>query len=468
MNTRVIAKLCSTAFLLLWGISVSGVVLAATGDYTASAHGQNVKRTGMPDAYAVGNCAHCHEQHGTIGSDEPDPGFTTPFSFLAFSDSPVPVSGATYSQDDNFCFYCHSSTVTSVQSGGISNLDYAATFGGYVNDSPEGILEAFNSSGSIHNLDYIYEYVAGNGTYSRPADFSYFTAKSNPCTACHNPHLAKANRSDVEDQTLSVLSLPSDHNDLYGDNLGERMADFAGAKYQAPYYYASTTTYEPGNNGISDGSTLPDYNTFCLECHQNRVPTSDHLNHVDGSYISYIESINWTDTSGDGGLGDIAGDKHGMNDNTTAVVTRSPFGSTGGYVLSCLDCHEPHGSSNSYLIRRSINGEALSGTIGSGDHDRGNQCRQCHKDDYEMAGSSTPALINSWKTTHHGGGATNPYKASQLSSCGCHDSSRQSDDNFPIPCERCHYHGSYVPNPYSPYAGPKVTPKQAPYFRKTF
>lgn len=462
-------KVAVGVLILVFVLVMDVVVFAASGDYAASAHGLNVKRTGMPTAYATGNCAHCHEQHGTIGSDEPDPGFTTPFSFLEFSGNIFPVSSGTYTQGDNFCFYCHCSTAaTSVQSGGITNLDYAATFGGYTTDSPQGILEAFNASGSRHDLHYIYDFVAGNGTYSRATDFPFFTAQSNACVACHNPHLAKANRSGVDNPQLTVLSLPSDHDNLYGDDPGERMSDFAGAKYQAPYYFGSTATFEPGNDGIDDGSTLPDYNTFCLECHQYRVPNDAHVNHLDGSTISYIEAINWIDTSGDGSAGAIAGDKHGKNDNTTAVVTRAPFGSTGGYILSCLDCHEPHGSTNAYLIRSSINGENLSGSIGAGDHDRGNQCRQCHKDDYEIFGGLTPALINTWKSTHHGGGATNPYKSTQLPSCGCHDSSRQSDPEFPIPCERCHFHGSFVPNPASPYAGSKVTPNQYPYFRKTF
>ncbi|MEA3464804.1 MAG: cytochrome c3 family protein, partial [Thermodesulfobacteriota bacterium] len=354
------------------------------------------------------------------------------------------------------------------------NLDYAATFGGYTTGSPAGVLEAFNSTGSRHNLNYIYEYVEGSGAYSRPSDFPYFSAKSNPCVACHNPHLAKANRSDVDDQKLSVMSLPSEHSDLYGDGdsgdgLSERMKDFAGTKYQSPYYYNSTTTYEPGNASVYDGSNLPDYNTFCLECHENRTPTDLHDSHLNGASIDYIEAIDWIDTSGDVAG---AGDKHGKNDNTTAVVTRAPYGSTGGYVLSCLDCHEAHGSPNAYLIRRSINGEALSGTVGAGDHDRGNQCRQCHKDDYEVFGGSTPALINTWKGTHHGGGATNPYSASQDfiagRKCDCHDVPTASDPDFPIPCERCHFHGSYIPNPSSPYAAARISPKIAPFLRKTF
>ncbi len=480
-----ISKISLIGFILLFVASIDDVVIAETGDYAASAHGQYVNRNGMPAAYAVGNCAHCHEQHGTIGggSDEPDPGLTTPFSFLAFSGSPVPPASYTqYTQTNNFCFYCHCSTgATSVQVDGITNLDYAATFGGYITDSPNGILEAFNSTGSRHDLQYIYEYVEGTGTYSQPNDFPFFTAQSNPCIACHNPHLAKANRSIPADQTLSVLSLATDHDDLYGDGTAgdgssERMSDFAGTKYQAPYYYALTSTFEPGGDATQDGTNLPDYNTFCLSCHDNRVPTFSHVNHLDGTTISYIEKINWSIT-GDYKIGDIHGKAI-----PKAVVTHSPYDITsGGYILSCLDCHEAHGSPNAYLIRRMINGKSLNSTVSVGDHDRGNQCRQCHKDDYALAADNpNDNLINSWKNTHHGGGSANPYvpqlhKTDTSNNCEyCHGAAMNSSSLFPIACENCHFHGSYVDEndkhtTIGQTNGVKyIKPDQLPYQRKTF
>jgi predicted CXXCH cytochrome family protein len=458
--------------------------MALEVNYSNSAHGTYVKRNGMPEAYAVGNCGHCHEQHGTIGDDEPDPGFTTPFAYLEFSGNAIPDGSSEYAQAGNFCFYCHCKTgATTVQEGGVNNVDYAATFGGYITGSPTGVLEAFNASGSRHDLKYIYEYVEGNGTYSQSADFPFFTAQSNTCIACHNPHLARANRSDPTSQTLTVLSLPTEHDDLYGDgNDGdgstERMSDFAGTKYQAPYYYASTSTFEPGGDTTQDGSNLPDYNTFCLSCHENRVPTFSHVNHLDGTTIDYIEAINWSVT------GDYKiGDKHGRA-IPKAVVTHSPYDIvSGGYILSCLDCHEPHGSPNSYLIRRMINGKSLGETVGIGDHDRGNQCRQCHKDDYALeANNPNGNLINSWKNTHHGGGDANPYVPTRhkvgetnVNDCAyCHGSANSSDTLFPIACENCHFHGSYVDeNDKYTEAGQAagveyVKPDQEPYQRKTF
>lgn len=54
---------------------------ASSGPYLNSAHGNyspgyGVLRTSLstpPNDYGRGNCAHCHEQHASIGGAEPDP-----------------------------------------------------------------------------------------------------------------------------------------------------------------------------------------------------------------------------------------------------------------------------------------------------------------------------------------------------------------------------------------------------------
>ena len=234
-------------FLLAFFMSllISSEIFAAV-NYSTSAHGNSssgVNRTSISvdssGHYTAGNCAHCHEQHASIEGDEPEPSGTGPDPFLLLSDTDG--TRTTYTVNTNACFQCHSTT--SVQlNGSITNYDYSGTFAGYPANSPEGILEAFNLAGSKHDLNHVYNYAAKNGSYVSPAtDFTYFTDNSNPCTACHNPHIAKANRSDVVNQTLSVLSLPDNHDDLYGDGnngdgASERMSDFAGSKYQPPYY----------------------------------------------------------------------------------------------------------------------------------------------------------------------------------------------------------------------------------------
>jgi len=445
--------------------------------YSDSAHGDTgagVDRTSLPSAYSIGNCGHCHEQHTSFAGNEPNP-TGGPDEFLLLADTDTAAT-ATYSVGDNGCFQCHSDTT--YQDGGITNYDYSGTFAGFTGSSgtggvsPDDIMEAFNENHS-HDLDHIYDYVEGNGTYSRPTDFTFFTANSNPCTACHNPHLAKRNKSSINNRTLTVMSMPDDHESLYGWDTDESAADWNSGLMASPSYIAPT--------GEPTGANTPDYNSFCLYCHQYEVPSVLHTRHLDGATVSYYEPIDWTtDGSPDGdgnqtGIYDPPGDKHGVNNATSTAATDAPFNGAADVALSCMNCHEAHGSENDYMHRRSINGTALGVVIAGTTNERGNHCLPCHTED---AGG------NKWKDTHHGGtGALaandNPYKAQQLDRDGdgsndgcdyCHGASSQASPDFPIPCEDCHFHGSYV-DENDKYVDPSVKyikPDKAPYRRKTF
>lgn len=437
------------------------------GSYTDSAHGDSsngVSRSNLSQ-YSTGNCAHCHEQHASIDSSEPTPNSPVgPDSFLLLAGNDITVNSS-YIVDDNACFQCHSST--SLQTGGITNYDYSGTFAGFTGASgtggasPTSIMDAFNKAHS-HNLGDIHDYASTN--------FSWYTEDSNPCTACHNPHLVKRNKAFPNDRTYTVMSMPDDHENLFGDGSGESAADHAtsvGANYTPP-------TDEP------TGLQTPDYNQFCLYCHENVVSTSIIRTDYHAATPTTFMAIDWTTEGGDGnqtGIYSPPGDKHGINEATDAAAVDAPFTTASNLpaddALQCVNCHEAHGSENDYMHRRSINGIPLGVVITGETNERGNHCLPCHTED---TGG------NKWKDTHHGGGFTNdnPYKAS-LTRAGypnkceyCHGASSSSDPNFPIPCEDCHFHGSYV-DEYDKHsaegqaAGVKyVKPDFAPYRRKTF
>ncbi|OKY74837.1 MAG: hypothetical protein BM485_11410 [Desulfobulbaceae bacterium DB1] len=387
------------SFLAMTAIGVTQPLHAGT--YTDSAHGgtTGVKRTVLPD-YSQGNCAHCHEQHAGIDGAEPTPqsGSASPFAlFAANFDTTATVKP--YAQSDNFCFYCHT-TSSSLQSGGIDNKDYTATFGGYTTSSPAGIFEAFNQA-SYHNLNDIV-------VFAEPK-FSYFKATSNPCTACHNPHLARRNKANVTDPAYTAISRPTDHFDLWGNDASERMDVSSVNKYQSPYYYNSAVTYEPGATGTSDGSLTPDYNTFCTDCH-------DAVNTIYSTTLGRnLKKIDWNN------------EKHGKGNADGDIRVRTPYtvgsGSL-GYVLSCLDCHEPHGSPNRYLLRRKINRIPLTGTITDG-YNLSYLCDQCHD-----KGGAT------WESIHHSTMSVgNDYPYAKFQCATCHG-------GYPQQCERCHFHGA--------------------------
>ncbi len=390
---------------------------ALCGPYINCAHGDSstgVYRSGMDTkGYARGNCAHCHEQHASVDGNEPSPSSGNPSPFALFLD---PFSGATtnpYSQTDNFCFACHIGTGSYQVGGGIINYQYSNVFGGYPTHEASDILGAFNLSSSYHNLYDIRRFAS--------TKFSFFTSESDPCVACHNPHLVRRNWAHPTDPTYTVISRPTDHESLWGDDLNERMSKYN--TYRAPYYYGSTTTYEPAGTSINDGSLTPDYNSFCLDCHQYQVPTTQSTSKNPNTPSGYLTAIDWSST------GDMHGERARLFkvDGSDSTIYRSdpsqPPGSIkapynvapvqSNYVLSCLDCHEPHGTffNSSYLLRREVNGDVVpySGPPGGEVVYQQRFCERCH-------------------TWNHCGG--------------------------PNGCFTCHYHGARNRGCAGPWSGP--------------
>ncbi|MCB2184597.1 MAG: hypothetical protein KQH63_21445 [Desulfobulbaceae bacterium] len=365
------------------------ILLAAS--YSESAHAQQpdigVSRPSIADnGYSRGNCAHCHEQHASVDGTEPEPVDNVPSVFALFTDNFNTLrTSYPYFEEDNICFSCHNESGTAMQ---VTNYTYAQTFGGFTPTNPiNSVMDAFSTAlkegHTEHNLSDIYNYAKSH--------FSYFKEGSNPCVACHNPHLARRNNSNTSDPTLTVISRPTDHDNLWGDEPGETMADSVGTgTYQPPYFYygagSPTTQYEPGGVNYShDGSKLPDYNTFCLDCHGN----SDVYSSV---YGRNLVQIDWSSN------GDIHGGRPRYAEHyssTPGYILRAPYNTTldsttPNYVLSCLDCHEPHGTVMynysgyySFLLRKEVNGAKV-GCYGCGwplndaDYTILDVCSKCH------------------------------------------------------------------------------------------
>ena len=355
-------------FLGLISLMFLGSSLAYAGTYLDSAHGNStygVDRTSTTQ-YAIGNCAHCHEQHASIDGTQPNPADATPVpdDYLLFDANHT-------SQTVNFCFDCHRGTIGGYQTGGLVNRSYSYRAGGWTSDTLDDILQAFtygpptNTTSSSHRLDDISTFINGKWGY---------TANSNPCIACHNPHVAQGDPANSANSAKSSttrgypVSLPSDHADkyvwdVYGDDTGEKMSDYV---YQAPYRNGVTNTYEPDGSTTTDGSNLTDYVTFCTDCHHySPTPVSTRLGNTN------LKDIDWAAS--------VHGGKPSWK-KTDADERKAPYNAAEkNYVLACTDCHEPHGSPNyCYLIRKEVNGST---TVVTNDTntDWGTLCARCHK-----------------------------------------------------------------------------------------
>ncbi len=394
-------------------VSLGSAAAAAGGSYRDSAHGDavfGVNRSTIDTRYAnyaTGNCAHCHQMHASLEGGEPEPrGGAAPYA-LFFNNFNAARTQNLYMESDNFCFFCHSG-----DSGQqVINQDYSATFGGATPGSgPQSILEAFNQE-SYHNLYDIWNYLRSNPAYP------LFTDKSNPCSACHNPHLAKRNWDLTQPgfPLLSAISRPNDRTRLWGET--ELMASYLS--YEAPY--AFNLNREPAGVGEPDGERTPDYVGFCTECHNPaNMIWSTTLNRN-------VRKVNWG-TTGDGR------DKHGARPREGHPVGdgasrwsepyRSAADVKNNFVLSCLDCHEPHGSSNIMLLRRRVNAGDLQEPVSeSAPKPLLPLCMRCHDRGY----------INE---IHHAPG----YLAPAGDCFVCHPNGGDAPEV--VSCRQCHHHGN--------------------------
>jgi hypothetical protein len=405
-------------FIIAFFILLTYPDQATGGLYLNSSHGNStygVKRSasGFPD-YTTGLCAHCHEQHASISGTEPTPVGGAPSKYLLFSDNYL-------SQTDSVCLDCHRD-LNSLQTGGsILNRSYSYRAGGWTVDTMNDILEAFSyiPPDTTHNLNDIKVFITGKWGY---------TGDSNPCNACHNPHAAQGDPPDAPNSAKSagsrgwLVSRPSAHSTdnnswgLWGDDAGEKMSDYS-AGYQAPYRYNSTITYEPDGTATQDGSNLTDFVSFCTDCHNDtNIIFSTDLGRN-------LHTFSWNI------------EKHGAGiavDGCPDILSPYQVAQCGNYVLSCTDCHEPHGSPNIFLVRKVVNSFEVtvdSGT-GQGPDGRDNKewvflCGNCHDGLRVDAYHTHPAFI--------------PPQSSGCSSAQCHFNIGEYR-----PCGDCHFHGNSV------------------------
>jgi predicted CXXCH cytochrome family protein len=295
-----------------------------------------------------------------------------------------------------FCFNCHTDAM--VENHALSG-------------SVDDIQEAFSQSVK-HNIGSTFD-IEGT-TYELH------------CSTCHNPHIVTGRHWEVE-QGLSPVTMPDLNADpalnpravgteLWGDEPGEKMDDFAamGTGSGGWYYsvarggqivYDQPAVYQPPKSGSGynfeyDGDVLPDYASFCLECHTNRVGTHPPVNWGQGVSCTG-NGIDPPDQRVECGVqhglsaakkpsywGDVG--MYGTSGNPDPIfaepsVTRGrgaghfmrwPYESADrhagiNFVMSCTDCHESHGSAVSSMLRTTVN-------EGPGTSIWNTMCNNCH------------------------------------------------------------------------------------------
>ncbi|MEW6746809.1 MAG: hypothetical protein AB1486_29055 [Planctomycetota bacterium] len=250
------------------------------------------------------------------------------------------------------------------------------------------------------------------------------------CTTCHNPHVVTGKHWGV-DQGMSPISRPdltadpvmnprAMGRDLFGAVAGEKMADFAArGSGTGGWYYNVARGYPAGSTGMAadqvgvyqpprtgdgynfefSGEVLPDYPSFCLDCHSYKMSEAVYpVNwgqgippNYDGDPTTWVaplaphglSSANVPYFTTDPGMWGNNGnpDPIFLQDGVTrgrgyGHFMRWPYESAArnagiNFVLSCTDCHETHGSWIGSMLRTEPNN-------GSGSTIWNTMCNNCH------------------------------------------------------------------------------------------
>jgi predicted CXXCH cytochrome family protein len=352
-------------------------------------------------SYSKGECVHCHDV------------------------SKSGHGGQLFNTSIGFCLKCHDNTTTYATTA-IKNRSYSYRAGNYSDDTLDSIENFYTNPPYIssHGLTDIKTFINGKWGYD---------ANSNACAACHNPHKVQGDpeHSDAAKSPSTrgyPVVRPSQHatnyNNLWGDDPDEKMSNYSN-KYQAPYRFGSTTAFEPDGSETTNGSNLTDYATFCTDCHNTTYTT------INSTPLGrYLYTFDWANEMHGGYAATYCG--VGGPPPTTSLLAAPYDGinKCGEYVLSCTDCHEPHGSTNNYLVRKEVNNGTVTVTqygAGNGSDGRPNKewmylCDRCH----------TYLSSDVLPDTHH-----QAFIISQIGCTTCHPHGGDYRN-----CMDCHFHGN--------------------------
>lgn len=376
-------------------------------DYNASAHGQS-----------LGNlkCTDCHDVHGLSGT------------------SPAMTRGS----KEGLCYQCH--TDGKILNGSIAGykgrhdggdnqsilINSSAIFPGAISGGDLKGWAIYNltdgSKGTVPTYDF-----ADYGDTSLPAPLSggvdnnwdngdeYFVAWADDiqqafgagvkhdlgtsfvhngksytleCVSCHNVHTVSGKYWDADKNLSPVTRFPPDapaNLTPWGDGAGEKMDDFA-----------ASGTYRTPKSDLFSGSELPDYASFCLDCHgqAGSAPfgiswtTDPHGKQSANQPNGYGVCPNWYGCGKAEGWDNdncVGDDNSGSDESCWPVIprflgdqigSRKPYNheeriAGANFTLSCTDCHEAHGGPSSSMVRANPNN-------GAGSWIWNTMCNNCH------------------------------------------------------------------------------------------
>ncbi len=321
----------------------------------------------------------------------------------------APIDGTAgtdnFNEEEGFCYNCHGNS--NVINEAVSN----GWFGGVYQDFTSDIQTAFSmpSNHPVTDSDPRHTFDLGDGNGPQELE----------CTSCHNVHQGTGKYWDSPAGLTSMI-LPST-GELWGDDADEKIGQFEPSLlYQAPFIgepgldlSGQPLPIDGAGNSLLIGTAQPDYNTVCLECHQYNV----------GGVVAINMTLKHMSAPAE------------PADSVIGWPMELPFAdaSRGQYFLSCSDCHEPHGSDNTMLIKRTANNGIVTDlTVTNNNKDWIGFCDQCHESDpqarhhnddvwYNKLGYDPNNPWGSCTTVCHPMGSDGLYKNCVTSGCHGHN-----------------------------------------------
>ncbi len=312
-------------------------------DLTA-AHFNNVNKrlkTGYENDANNSNCRQCHDP-GTTATANPQ-WYTT---YAAFQNS---------AHSGIKCTACH------------EVHGAAGTFAAMTTADKQALCNTCHSGAGAH---------PGVGTKAFTVNSKNYTLQ---CSSCHNVHLVTG-RYNQADQNKSPVTRFLDNLQVWGDTVAEKISAYAGSG-----------TYRKPTGESFTGDQLPDYATFCLDCHgaggsgsvffgidwagDNHGKVSANQPNGYGTCPNWFACGQATGWDGDDCTGTQAECwptiPRGKGDQ---LFSRAPFNheeriAGANFTLSCTDCHTGHGTGT--LGRSNVNGGPFTSNWN-------NMCNRCH------------------------------------------------------------------------------------------
>ncbi len=245
------------------------------------------------------------------------------------------------------------------------------------------------------------------------------------CTTCHNVHIVTGRFQDADQGNISPVtrvsspSNPSGNLGVWGDESGEKMNDYASSgSGTGGWFYNIARGYPLGSTSMTSdqsavyraprsgsgysseftGSLLPDYSTFCQDCHaqdmggdtqgaidwtaekhglspSNMPAQGDdyylHDNNTPGipgdDYWTWAEGGLWGDAENPDPLFKM---NYVSSGRGAGHFMRWPYDTADksagvNFVMACTDCHEAHGADRGGFVRERFNVNA-DGDCGTG------------------------------------------------------------------------------------------------------